>query len=53
MTTLNRTLSSQTDIYKYENVTDRHCSVWHNNKAKSLQHFRCRCCGLLLLLLAR
>ena len=27
MTTLNRTLSSQTDIYKYENVTDRHCSV--------------------------
>ena len=39
MTTLNRTLSSQTDIYKYENVTDRHFSVWHNNsKRKSLQH---------------
>ena len=29
MTTLNRTLSSQTDIYKYEIVADRHFSVWH------------------------
>ena len=40
MTTLNRTLSSQTDIYKYENVSDRHCSVWHNDRAKSLQMYR-------------